>query len=300
MGRNLWFGLGLIFVLLGTAAPDAHAKGSVRITFTTQPSGGNYAPNNVVAAWIQNAGGTHQRTVGIWSAVRTIYLRGYVAAVTNIENNLPADAVSGASRSNHTGQLTVLWNLKDKAGNVVPDGTYTIRLELADRNSTAANQNNQGTFTFVKGPNAQVQNNLSNGGFTNVTIDYNPNRVSCGDGVVDAPETCDFSVAGSCIVNQSGCATADRCMPTMFTGDPMQCTADCVPAAPITECKSGDGCCLDTCTEANDNDCKPGGGSGSNTGEEPVDDNLNGGCSTGAGGGLFLFGLLALLVRRKK
>jgi hypothetical protein len=301
MGRNLWFGLGLVIALLGTAAPDAHAKGSVRITFTTQPSGGNYAPNNVVAAWIQNAGGTHQRTVGIWSAVRTIYLRSYVAAVTTIENNLPADAVSGASRLNHTGQLTVLWNLKDKAGNVVPDGTYTIRLELADRNSTAANQNNQGTFTFVKGPTAQVQTALANGGFTNVTVDYDPNRVACGDGIVDASESCDWTVAGSCIVNQSGCATADRCMPTVFTGDPMLCTADCVPAAPITECKSNDGCCLDTCTEANDNDCRPGGGSGSNT-EETPDENLSGGCSSGAGGGVFVFALFALtlLVRRKK
>jgi hypothetical protein len=302
MRRNLWFGLGLVLLVLGTAAPAAHAKGSVRITFTTQPpGGGTYAPNNVVAAWIQNGAGTHQRTLGIWSAVRTIYLRSYVAAVTTIENNLPADAVSGASRLDHSGSLTVLWNLKDKAGNTVPDGTYTIRLELADRNSTAANQNNQGTFTFVKGPTSQVQNGLTNGGFSNVTINYDPNRVECGDGIIDAPETCDWTVAGSCVVNQTGCATADRCMPSMFTGDPMMCTADCVPAAPITACKSGDGCCAAGCTGENDTDCRPGGGSGSGSGENP-DDNLNGGCSSGAGGGLLVFALFALTLtkRRKK
>lgn len=300
MRRNFWFGFALVLVLLGSAAPDAHAKGSVRITFTTTPSGGNYAPNNVVAAWIQNGAGTHQRTLGLWSAVRTIYLRSYVAAVTNIENNLPPDAVTGASRLNHADQLVAQWNLKDKAGNVVPDGTYTLRLELADENAANPGANNQGTFTFVKGPNAQVQTGLANGGFTNVTIDYDPNRVSCGDGVVDAPETCDWTVPGSCIVNQSGCATADRCMPTTFVGDPMMCTADCAPAAPITECKSGDGCCLDSCTQDNDSDCKPGGGSNDPGGGGGTDENLNGGCSTGAGGGLFVLGMLALLLRRKR
>ena len=276
------------------------AKGSVRITFTTTPSGGNYAPNNVVAAWIQNGGGAHQRTVGLWSAVRTAYLRSYVAAAGAIENQLPADAISEASRLNHQGTLTVLWNLKDKAGNLVPDGTYTIRLELADENSATAAANNQGTFTFVKGPNPQVQTGLTNGGFTNVTIDFDPNRVACGDGIVDAPETCDFSVQGSCVVNQTGCATADKCAPTVFMGSPTACTADCVPQ-PITECIGGDGCCLDACTPENDSDCIPGnnGGGGGGGGD---DSNLTGGCSTGATGGLAVFALFGLcfVARRRR
>jgi hypothetical protein len=276
------------------------AKGSVRITFTTTPSGGNYAPNNVVAAWIQNGGGAHQRTVGLWSAVRTVYLRSYVAAAGAIENQLPADAISEASRLNHQGTLTVLWNLKDKAGNLVPDGTYTIRLELADENSATAAANNQGTFTFVKGPNPQVQTGLTNGGFTNVTIDFDPNRVACGDGIVDAPETCDFSVQGSCVVNQTGCATADKCAPTVFMGSPTACTADCVPQ-PITECIGGDGCCLDACTPENDSDCIPGnnGGGGGGGGD---DSNLTGGCSTGATGGLAVFALFGLcfVARRRR
>jgi MYXO-CTERM domain-containing protein len=300
MRRNHWFGVAVLLALLGTSAP-VEAKGSVRITFTTTPSGGNYAPNNVVALWIQNGAGAHQRTVGVWSAVRTQYLISYRAAAgVNDANNLPADAVSGASRSNHQGNLVALWNLKDKAGNVVPDGTYTIRLELADENATTAGQNNQGTFTFVKGPTAQVQNALANGGFTNVTIDYDPNRVVCGDGVVDGPETCDFTVAGSCVVNQTGCASADKCMPSTFTGSPMACTADCVPQ-PVTECINNDGCCLDSCTQDNDTDCIPGN-MGSNGGGENPDENLSGGCSSGAGGGLAVFAMfsVALVARRRR
>lgn len=303
MRRNHWFGFAVLLALLGTAAPDVEAKGSVRITFTTTPVPGTYSPNNVVAAWIQSGGGAHQRTVGVWSAVRTQYLLAYRAAAgVNDANNLPADAVSGASRLNHQGSLTVLWNLRDKAGNIVPDGTYTIRLELAESNSTTLAQNNEGTFTFVKGPNPQVQSNLANGGFTNVTIDYDPNRVSCGDGVVDSPETCDFTVAGSCIVNQTGCASADKCMPAVFQGSPMTCTAECVPQA-VTSCIDGDGCCLDTCTEENDSDCVAGGngGGGGETGGG-TGDNVTGGCSTGAGGGLAvlaMFGLFFVARRRR-
>src|SRR5262245_49764423 len=66
-----WFGIAIFLAVLGSGAPAVEAKGSVRITFTTTPVPGTYSPNNVVAAWIQNAAGTHQRTVGLWSAVRT-------------------------------------------------------------------------------------------------------------------------------------------------------------------------------------------------------------------------------------
>src|SRR5688572_15687927 len=141
MRRNRWFGVVVLLGLLGTGAPDVEAKGSVRITFNTIPTAplATYTPNNVVALWIQNAAGQHVRTVGIWSAVRTQHLISYVAASGTAIESLPPDAVSGASRVNHADALTALWNLKDKNNTVVPDGTYTIRVEFAEGNATAAN-----------------------------------------------------------------------------------------------------------------------------------------------------------------
>ena len=56
----------------------------------------------------------------------------------------------------------------------LPNGTYTVRMEVADTNAITATANNQGTFTFIKGPNPQMQTGLSNGGFTNVSISYTP------------------------------------------------------------------------------------------------------------------------------
>ncbi len=296
----------LVVGLLGTPSPEVEAKGSVKVTFTTTPAPvRTYTPNNVVAAWIQTGGGAHVRTVGRWSAVRTQYLLSYRQAATATDPLAP-DAVSGASRLSHADPLTVVWNLRDKAGNVSPDGTYTIRLELAESNANAIASNNQGTFTFVKGPNPQTQTALTNGGFTNVSITYDPNAVICGDGVVDAPETCDYTVPGSCVVNQTGCAPAvDKCMPAVFQGDPMQCTADCA-VQPITACADGDGCCAAGCDEASDADCAvDGGGGGGGGGGGTVganDADVTGGCAASSSGGLAAFALvgLGLVLRRRR
>lgn len=144
---------------------------TLKITLTTTPSPAPvYDPNHVVAVWIEGAGGTFVKTIGRWAATRKQYLLGWNAkAGTN-----DADAVSGATINSHATPLNITWDLKNKGGTVVPDGTYTVRMELADRNATAQNQNNEGTFTFVKGTSAQTQSGISNGGFTNVTLTFTP------------------------------------------------------------------------------------------------------------------------------
>ena len=141
------------------------------VTLTSAPTPtAVYAPSNVLAVWVQNQAGQIVKTINRYSAARTQYLIAWnIAAGAN-----DVDSVSGASRTSHAQPVTATWDLKDRQGTVVPDGTYTIRMEVADQNSTQAGQNNQGTFTFVKGTQPQMQNGLSNGGFTNVTIAFTP------------------------------------------------------------------------------------------------------------------------------
>jgi len=154
-------------------AADAPAGGtsSLQVTFTTTPTpgGGQYAPNNVVAVWIENQG-TFVKTIGRWADTRKQHLVAWTAKAGATD----ADAVSGATRANNTPPLTATWNLQNRLNAVVPDGTYTLRMELTDLNATTAGQNNQGTFTFVKGPAPQMQTALTNGGFTNVSIQFTP------------------------------------------------------------------------------------------------------------------------------
>ena len=271
----------LVAILLVALTATASAQ-AVSATFTTTPAGGNYAPKNVVAVWVEDNAGTFQKTIGRWAATRKQYLLSWnQKAGTN-----DADAISGATRASHTGTLTVTWDLKNKGGTVVPDGTYTIRMELADSNATATTQLNEGTFTFVKGPAAQMQSALSNGGFTGVSINY-ATSAACNNGVVDAGETCD--PPGSCPTTCA--AAADACMPSMLVGNAATCTAAC-QVQPITACNAGDGCCPPGCDIASDADCETAGGDSND---------INGGCASTSGGAGLLTVLLALLaVRRPK
>lgn len=285
MKHALWIWLAVGLVVAG-AAPRAEA-GTLSVTFTTTPVGGQYAPRNVVAVWIQNQGGTFIKTIGRWANVRKQHLVAWTAAAGPTD----ADAVSGATRLDHAAPLTVTWNLLDRAAATIPDGTYTIRMELTDLNANTAAQNHQGTFTFVKGPQPQVQAGLSSGGFVNVSINYQPGAAgaTCNNGVVDGGETCDPGVAGSCPT--SCAASADACVSNVLVGTPATCDAAC-RVETITACVAGDGCCPDGCSEADDPDCGAGG----------VD--VTGGCETGGGGGPLLalagLGIVLLGARRRR
>lgn len=71
----------------------------------------------------------------------------------------------------------------------------------------------------------------------------------CGDGVVEAPETCD--PPGTCPVS---CDDADACTTDELTGSAGTCDAACTNT-PITLCQNGDGCCPAGCGLGNDDDC---------------------------------------------
>ncbi len=159
--------------VLGTGSLTAEA-GSLTSTFTTTPNGGQYAPRHVVSVWVEGPGGTFVKTIGRWSATRTSSLVAWRTAAGAGD----ADAVTGATINAHTAPLTVTWDLKDRTGAVIPDGTYTLRMELADSNANTAAQNHQGTFTFVKSTTAQMQTALTNGGFTNVSISIDASGVT--------------------------------------------------------------------------------------------------------------------------
>lgn len=141
----------------------------VQITATSSPSGGQYAPRNVVAVWIES-NRTFVKTIQRWSNARTRHLVAWNLAAGAGD----ADAVSGATRQNHATPLAITWDLRNRQGAIVPDGTYTIRMESTDLNATTAGQNHQATFSFVKGAQPATQSGQSNGGFSAVTIDFKP------------------------------------------------------------------------------------------------------------------------------
>ena len=74
----------------------------------------------------------------------------------------------------------------------------------------------------------------------------------CGNGKIDDGETCD--PPATC---PTDCIDGDPCTEDVMTGSPDNCNVAC-SNPPITGCDSGDGCCPQGCTSADDDDC--GGG----------------------------------------
>jgi|MudIll2142460700_1097286.scaffolds.fasta_scaffold201786_2 hypothetical protein len=144
-------------------------SGTLQITATSSAGGGQYAPRNVVAIWIMGPSGSFVKTIGRWADVRKQHLVAWGTAA-----GPDTDAVSGATRQDHATPLTATWDMTARGGQLVGNGTYTVRMESADSNANVASQNHQGTFTFVKSATAQMQTNLSNGGFSNVSITFTP------------------------------------------------------------------------------------------------------------------------------
>lgn len=150
------------------AAPDARPAipEVLDVAFNTTSNGGQFAPKNIVAVWIERADGTFVKTIGRWAGTRRQHLIAWTQKA-----GLDIDAVSGATRSNHNARLTVHWDFKDRSGALVADGAYNIRMELADRNSNSTSQNHEATFPLQKSGTASSQT-TSGGGFENVAIDY--------------------------------------------------------------------------------------------------------------------------------
>jgi len=155
----------------GAGSGSGGGSGSLTVTLTSSPTpNAVYNPRNVLAVWIQTSGAAFVKTINRQADTRKLSLVAWNTAAGAGD----VDAVTGATRQNHTNPVNITWDLKDKQGNVIPDGTYTIRMEVADSNANSPAKNNQGTFTFVKGPSPQTQNGLTNGGFSNVKIVFTP------------------------------------------------------------------------------------------------------------------------------
>lgn len=155
--------------VLGVAVPGSARAQSATFTFDTQQSPNpQFAPNNIVAVWIETPAGKFVRTLAQWAATRKQYLLAWNTSSKG--NNV--DAVTGATFTAH-GTRTVSWDLRDVNKTVVPNGTYVVKMELADRNATQTTQNNEASFTFTVGQ-TPVNMMTSGGGFNKVMINYSP------------------------------------------------------------------------------------------------------------------------------
>lgn len=248
------------FSLLLATASSVRAQESLEVEFNTTETGGDYAPRNIVAVWIEDSQGAFVKTIGRWANRRIQYLLAWSDA-----SGQDTDAVSGATRSSHEERLTVVWDLTDRNDTPVADGTYVVRMELADSHPDDPSGNHQGEFEFVLDHKGRTEETRG-GGFENVTMTYTAATPTepelCGNEELDLGETCDprESCPTSCE------PAAEECVQNVLIGRAEDCNAECVAQA-IRVCVDEDGCCPSACTSDTDSDC-----SASSSPTNPPDD----------------------------
>jgi len=285
----LGFSLALTGLLVTAEEADAQESLTVRFDTSATPNP-QFGGQNIIAIWVEDNLGNYVQTIGRWSdnTNHRRYLLDWLTASNRPNDNPVPDGYVGGTFADYQTGLMVTWDFTDPAGALIPDGTYTLRMELADRNSQNAGENNEGTFTFVKnGTASQVTG--SDGGFNNVTVDYAVlDAALCGNGAIDSGETCDSGGADVCPTTCE--ETGDFCMVNDLQGSAATCNSECV-IREITECGANDGCCPAGCG-AQDADCADGS-------------NASAGCSVGGSSAplsalLVLIGLVLLRRRNPK
>ena len=103
----------------------------VEWNFGTSTYAGQFAPANIVAAWIEADDGTFIVTLIELGVIEDIHLIEWNARTSG---NL-TDAITGASPMDHASVHSGSWFLTDAAGSTVPDGDYVLRLEMTESNS---------------------------------------------------------------------------------------------------------------------------------------------------------------------
>ena len=150
-----------------TNNPPAAPSNTTGLTVSviTSSTGGNYAPRNVVAIWVENSAGTFVKTLTVYAQDRKYDLTNW----QSISGGNSVDAVIGATQSNF-GTIYGSWNGTDSKGTAVADGIYRLCMELTDKSSGG----NFSFFNFTKGPVAESQSPSNVPSFSSISIKWVP------------------------------------------------------------------------------------------------------------------------------
>jgi len=152
---------------------SAQTDGDLNVSTFTSETGGNYAPRNIVAIWVENENGEFIKTLMAYAQDRKTHLNTWQAATAaaGTEYNT-VDAITGSTRSSHATR-DCMWNATDYNGNIVADGTYYLWLELTDKNGTG----NFSSFSFTKGDMEELQTPIDVPSFGDISIHWYPSGV---------------------------------------------------------------------------------------------------------------------------
>lgn len=132
---------------------------SMTVSVTTATYGGQYAPKNVFAVWIEKADGGYVATLGAWAQKYRSELQRWYSKSGSGSKGM-ADAVTGASRTNHNDVPDLTWTIDDIASQPAADGIYNIYFELNETNG--GSKTTTAKIQMSETPQVLSTNNASN------------------------------------------------------------------------------------------------------------------------------------------
>lgn len=164
-------------IALFSIVSNAQTSGDLDVSVTTSEFGGNYAPKNCVAIWVEDDQGNFVKTLLSYAQMYRIYLTYWKNSTSDagVPYNT-TDAISGATVNSH-GTRTCSWDGTDYEGTGVSDGTYRLCMELTDRNNTG----NYSYFTFTKADAEDSQTPANEPSFNDISFSWMPSGNAIND-----------------------------------------------------------------------------------------------------------------------
>ena len=180
----------------------AQTAGTMTFTVTTTYTNGSWSGRHDFVVWIENSSGTFIKS-RIHYGSDNDHL---VEWSTKTPSMSLVDATTGSTKNGNPYVYSgIIWIGNDLTGDspnytLLPDGTYTVAMELAWGSSKVLGTGRQiYRVNFTKGPSPQTVTPANQTNFTNMTLQWNP----LGVGVAVNDEQAKFSVSPNPISNQS-------------------------------------------------------------------------------------------------
>jgi hypothetical protein len=138
---------------------------SVTVTVTTSTYGGQYAPRNVFAIWLEAVDGSYIHSLGVWAKTYKSKLTRWYPKSSYGASGM-ADAVTGASRTAH-GSKTVSLDLTKYP---VAAGDYKVWFELNETNGGSKST----SADITLGPGGTVTGVANTANITDIAISFTP------------------------------------------------------------------------------------------------------------------------------
>ena len=199
MKKNYFTILFTLFIGFGL---NAQTSGELTVSTTTSSAGGNYAPRNIVAIWIEDDAGNFVKTLLAYAQERKTHLNTWQETTTEAGSPYNVvDAITGATRTSHTTR-NCSWDGTDIDGDLVTDGNYKVWMELTDKNATG----NFSSFNFTKGTEAESLTPSDVPSFATISINWIPVTADIADNsfqndfaIFPNPTSGKFEISGEAI-----------------------------------------------------------------------------------------------------